>query len=80
MIKYSKEAEKFILSQGKTSALRIYNAVNIIPLGDIKRLQGTKKPALYRLRVGDYRIIFFYNAEDITIVRVDNRGDIYKKL
>ena len=80
MIKYSKEAEKFIISQTKTTALRLYNAVEKLPLGDIKRLQGTKKPPLYRLRVGDYRIVFCSESEQITILRVDNRGDVYKGL
>ena len=80
MIKYSKEAEKFILSQGKTIALRIYNAAEKLPLGDVKRLQGTKKPQLYRLRVGDYRIVFYYDSDKITILRVDNRGDVYKRI
>jgi mRNA interferase RelE/StbE len=80
MINYSKEAEKFILSQGKSAALRIYEAAEKLPLGDVKRLQGKKKPPLYRLRVGDYRIIFHFESEQITVLRVDNRGDVYKRI
>ena len=80
MIKYSKEAEKFILSQNKTTALRIYNAVEKLPLGDVKRLYGTKQSPLYRLRVGSYRIIFHSDSDEITVLRVDNRGDVYKGL
>ena len=57
MIKYSREAEKFILSQGKTAALRLYRAIEQLPLGDVKLLRGKKSPQLYRLRVGDYRVI-----------------------
>ena len=78
MIKYHRQAEKFILSQGKTIALRLYQAVEKIPLGDIKRLHGKGKPPLYRLRVGNYRIIFCMEDDLTTILRVDNRGDVYK--
>ena len=80
MIKYSKEAEKFILSQGKSTALRLYKAIEGLPLGDVKRLQGNKNPPLYRLRVGNYRVIFCSEQDTFAILRVDNRGDVYKKL
>jgi len=80
MVKYSKEAEKFILSQGKTSALRLYHAIEKLPLGDVKRLLGAKNPPLYRLRIGDYRVIFCSEFDQITVLRVDNRGDVYKKI
>jgi len=80
MIRYSKEAEKFILSQGKSSALRLYSAIEKFPLGDVKKLQGKKKPVLYRLRVGDYRVVFCSETDNITVLRVDNRGDVYKRI
>ena len=80
MIKYHKQAEKFILSQDKTAALRLYGAIEQLPLGDVKRIQGKKEPPLYRLRVGDYRVIFCIEEDIITVLRVDNRGDIYKKI
>ena len=80
MIKYHKQAEKFILSQGKSTALRLYGAINQLPLGDVKRLNGQKAPQLYRLRVGDYRVVFYPEQDNITILRIDNRGDVYKKI
>jgi len=79
MIKYHKQAEKFILSQGKNMAMRIFNAIEQLPLGDVKRMQGKKKPPLFRLRVGDYRIIYCTENGITTILRVDTRGDIYKR-
>ena len=39
--------------------MRIINAIDKIPLGDIKRLMGKKVPGLFRLRVGKYRIIIY---------------------
>jgi len=78
MIRYHKSAEKFILSQGKTVAMRLYAAIEQLPLGDVRRLQGHKNPPLYRLRVSDYRIVFCVEGDVTTILRVDNRGDVYK--
>ena len=78
MIRFHKDAEKFILSQGKKSAMRIYAAIEKLPLGDVKKLQGKRPPALFRLRVGSYRIIFHVEQDIYTILRVDNRVDVYK--
>ena len=80
MIKYHKQAEKFLLSQSKSAALRLYNAIEKLPLGDVKRLHGRKNPPLYRLRVGDFRIVFCIEDEFTTILRIDNRGDVYKRI
>jgi len=80
MIQYHKQAEKFILSQGKSVALRLYNAIERLPLGDVKPLRGTKKPQLYRLRVGDFRIIFCQQEDHFYILKADNRGDVYKRI
>ena len=80
MIRYHKQAEKFILTQGKTVALRLYRAIEQLPLGDVKRLSGQKAPPLFRLRVGDYRVVFYQEQDNIAILRIDNRGDVYKKI
>lgn len=57
----------------KTRAL----GANIPPL-DIKKLVGFEN--LYRLRVGDYRIVFRPNHNDkqYTIAEVAHRKDIYR--
>lgn len=44
--------------------------------GDIKLLKGRDES---RLRVGDIRIIFEEKGEEIHILLIGNRGDIYKK-
>ena len=46
--------------------------------GDVRRLQGVGE--VYRLRVGDWRVIFSYQ-DDLTILvhRVRPRGDAYKE-
>ena len=43
--------------------------------GDVKALQGVKA---LRLRVGYYRVVFSQTAEDITILEVTHRRDIYR--
>ena len=78
MIRYEKQAEKFILSQDKKTATRLVSAVRQLPFGDVKPLRGTNKPQKYRLRVGGYRVVFRIDQDLITILRVDTRGDVYK--
>ena len=53
----------------------IVDAINKLPKGDVKKLQGQKS---YRLRVGDYRVIFDKNGDILYIEKIDNRGQIYK--
>ena len=42
---------------------------------DIKRLQGSED---FRLRVGDYRVIFFIEQNIIHILKVGHRKNIYE--
>lgn len=44
---------------------------------DIKKLRGQQK--VYRLRVGDYRVIFEYDEEErlVKILKVGKRGSVY---
>lgn len=75
-IRYSKKAENFLRKQDAPTRKRIATAIAKLPLeGDIKKLQGTYG---YRLRVGDYRVIFDVNGIIIDIVEIGNRGQIYK--
>ena len=48
------------------------------PLQFAKKLQD---PSLgeYRFRIGDYRIIFDFGGNEIFVLRVGHRKDIYKK-
>lgn len=77
-ITYLKNAYKTLESYDKGTISRILNAISSIPRGDIKRLQGEKHPPLYRLRVGKYRIIYSIEPDELLVVKIDTRGDIYK--
>ena len=47
-------------------------AIEKLPIGDVKKLHGLNG---YRLRVGNFRILF---DRDGNIIDIDNRGQIYK--
>lgn len=75
-IVYSKRAVKFLKKQDKPTQKRILDAISGLPLsGDIKKLQGVGG---YRLRVGDFRVLFDVNGIIIDIIDIGNRGQIYK--
>lgn len=76
-IMYKKSAAKYIKTLDKPTQKRMLQAIEQLPKGDIKRLQGYQ-PITYRLRVGGYRIIFTMDEKQIIIKTVDVRGDIYK--
>ena len=84
-VDYHSSAEKFLVKQGRKVAARIITAINKLPAGDVKKLEGYKDR--YRLRVGGYRVIFYtcfvFDEETMKRIRyvkvwnIDNRGDIY---
>lgn len=78
----SKKAAKFIKKQERKQQERLLKAIYALPQsGDIKKMQGINN--LFRLRVGDFRVLFSMNQKSITVTLVsvldaDNRGDVYK--
>ena len=85
IIKYSKDALKFLEKLDKKSVQRIRDAIQGLtktpPEGDTKPLKGYSD-GRKRLRVGKWRIIYNYSQDgEITIliiIDIGNRGDIYK--
>lgn len=78
-VEFDKRTVKFIAKQPKPQRERIFKAIYKLPdIGDIKAMQGHLNT--YRLRVGDYRILYTVD-NDVLIIRVievGNRGDVYK--
>ena len=75
-IVYSKKAVKFLKKQDVPTRRRLVAAIEKLTLeGDIKKLQGVDG---YRLRVGDFRVLFDVNGIIIDIIEIGNRGQIYK--
>ena len=76
-IKFYKQATKALKGMDKTTRSRVANGISGIPQGDIKRLQGHDE--LYRLRIGDWRIVFsYYDGETVLIEKITPRGGAYK--
>ncbi|MEK6915996.1 MAG: type II toxin-antitoxin system RelE/ParE family toxin [Nanoarchaeota archaeon] len=63
----------------KSITIRIIKRVNQLKespfKGDIRKLKGAEHE--YRLRVGDYRVIFEVVGENINILKVGHRQNIY---
>ena len=76
-IEYSNQAIKTISRMDTTTKNRINKGILGIPDGDIKTFKGS--PGSYRLRIGNWRIIFSYPDKDtILIEKIAPRGEIYK--
>ena len=51
------------------------------PLGktlDVKKLKGFDDPALYRMRIGAYRILYSFTAQALILHRIKHRKDMYR--
>jgi len=59
----------------------LYKLSEDFTTGDIKKLRGiNNKEALFRLRVGDFRVIFYPDKESIKIIRIEKRSQDYNWL
>ena len=75
-----KRAKKFIDKLPKNEKRRIVEAIEKLPFeGDIKTVQGFK--GFFRLRVGDYRIIYTVDHGKLVIcvTDADSRGQVYNR-
>ena len=77
-IVYSKTFEKKFSKYDRKLQEKIFHAIQNLPDGDVKRLTGNDIPPIYRIRISKYRILFHMNKEEIQILKVDSRGDVYK--
>jgi mRNA interferase RelE/StbE len=79
-IKISNQAQKAILKLTAQMRNRILSAIKGLELlpqkGDIKKLKGRNSE--YRLRIGDYRVIYTNSDNFVYIIDVDTRNQIYK--
>ena len=75
-----KKAKKFIDKLPANERKRVVSAIEGLPyIGDIKSLKNNE--GLYRLREGDYRIIYEIDNGKMIIYVIDaeNRGQIYRE-
>ena len=77
-IEYSKNSVKYIHAADQPTTKRLKEAIEKIPFGDIKKLQGIDNG--YRLRVGDLRVLLSIEDDIIYIDNIIPRGQAYKRL
>jgi len=76
-IRFSKQAQKALEHMDRATKQRIRNGILALPNGDIKPMRGY--PGTYRLRVGDWRILYSYPEEKVMLIeKISPRGDVYK--
>ena len=79
-IKIEKDAQKFLKKLPRPDETRVLKAIAKLPVeGDRKQMKG--HPGFFRLRVGDYRIIYTVDNGQLIVRVVDagNRGQIYNR-
>ena len=75
---YSKDATKAIAKMDSKQKLRVRQAVEKLPQGDVKKVQG-RRIETFRLRIGDFRILYsFCDKNTIIIEKIAPRGQAYK--
>src|SRR3989338_9264883 len=81
-----KAALKFLKSiKDKELLRRIGHKINELENNpypqDIERVEGYKDVKVFRVRVGDYRILYFVDqtAQKIYVEKIDKRERVYKK-
>lgn len=77
-IEYSKKAIKYINALDRSTKQRLKKAIEKVPFGNIKKLQGIEEG--YRLRVGDLRVLFSMEDDNIYIDNIIPRGQAYKRI
>lgn len=79
-VEIGKKAQKFIKKLPVPDKERVLRAIYKLPDGtDILKLKGREN--LYRLRVGNYRVIYMVDDGKLIVIVIDagNRGQIYNK-
>ena len=82
----SKSASSQLKSLDKTLSDRIKTSLKALetdPLlsrsgSDIKKLKINKNPPLFRLRIGDYRAVYFIQEDKVLITKIFHRKKGYK--
>ena len=79
-ITYKKSVEKDLSGLGKPEARRILDKIEkeLSARADNYPLLKGAFTGLRKLRVGDYRIIFAILEQEVVILRIGHRRDIYK--
>jgi mRNA interferase RelE/StbE len=74
----AKRAEKYLKKIPKIDQIAIVRKIRLLtsPSSNEEKLKGLKN--IYRVRIGDYRIVFRKTKEEIFIVLIGHRKEIYQ--
>lgn len=81
-ITFSKDADKALRRMPRNNAVLIANKISELA-SDPKKMRNIKKltnhPG-YRLRVGDWRVVYTINENELLIhvINIKTRGEVYK--
>jgi mRNA interferase RelE/StbE len=78
--KFSKDIDNISIKSVKANLSKLIQLIeseeNLNNVPHLKKLAGHK--SAYRVRIGDYRVGFFYENHKVIFARVIHRKDIYK--
>jgi mRNA interferase RelE/StbE len=75
---FSKTFENKFSKYDRNFQEKIFNVIQNLSNEDVKVLTGNNIPQIYRIRILKYRILFHIDKEEIQILKVDSKSDIYK--
>ena len=75
---YNKKSLKYLKTLDKKTRQRIRKAIKGVPLGDIIKLHGMQNE--YRLRIGNFRVLFIQESDIISVQAIGSRGQIYRRI
>ena len=74
---YSKKAIKFINKLDKIKKQKLKIAIEKLPDGDTKAVSGYNL-ITNRLRLGDLRVLYYFDNGNLFIEKIGYRGNVYK--
>ncbi|MFB0515044.1 MAG: type II toxin-antitoxin system RelE/ParE family toxin [Candidatus Neomarinimicrobiota bacterium] len=79
-ISYKQSVARDLARLDSQTQRRILDKIDAELTGDPLRHPGLKGPyaGLYRLRVGDYRVIYTVLEEEVPVLRIGHRREIYR--
>jgi mRNA interferase RelE/StbE len=63
-------------SKIKKAIITLEESENLLQISNVKKMRGHS--SAYRIRIGDYRLGFYFEDDVVNIARVVKRNDIYK--
>lgn len=80
-ITYKKSVAKDLKRIGKPNARRILDKIDAELVKNPERFTALSGPfaGMRKFRVGDYRVIFVIMNDDVLVLRIQDRKDVYRK-